>query len=229
MRSLRSGILVGVSLCAVLLVATGPAVAAVADVTQPGDLIWGVHNTVAGGASTISGPLAPGDQSPGYPLNEMPDNAIDHTLDKYLNFGQNNDGVNTGLIVTPSMGQTLVTGLRFQAANDSPNRDPFTFTLEGTNDSDPTLPGTGWALIASGQTGFQTDPGRDIWQIAGSEPSFANSSIYTSYRLLFPTMRGTGQNSMQVAEVEFLGIPEPGTLGLLALGALAALRRRRAR
>jgi len=191
------------------------------DVTAPGDPIFGLRNTVAGGAN--------GDQA-NWPSGEPPAYAINDNIGtKYLNFGQvltgQAAGENTGFYVTPAAGATLVGGLRFATANDSPNRDPLTFTLEGTN-ADPAT--DAWTLIASGDTGLETDPGRNTWQDASTEPVFFNIDAYTSYRLLFPTVRGTGQNSMQIGEVEFLSaepafVPEPSTLLLAAFGLLGLL------
>ncbi len=172
------------------------------DVTAPGDTIVGLHATVAGGLNTYStSGTGPGQ----YPSNEAPPNAINNTLAKYLNFGNTGSipaGYQTGFYVTPASGPSVVTGIRLQTANDNAPRDPVTFTLEGTN-GDPTQPGV-WTLIAQGNTGLQTDPGRNTWQPYGTEAVFNNTAAYTSYRLLFPTVRGTGQNSMQVAEAELL-------------------------
>jgi len=190
------------------------------DVTAPGDPIVGLRNTVAGGAN--------GDQA-NWPGGEAPPNAInDNVGSKYLNFGEvltgQAAGENTGFYVTPAAGPTLVGGLRFATANDGPERDPLTFTLEGTN-GDPAT--DVWTLIASGDTGLATDPGRLTWQAASTEPVFFSADTFTSYRLLFPTLRGTGQNSMQIGEVEFLSgravIPEPSTFLLAALGLLGLL------
>ncbi len=197
------------------------------DVTAPGDPIVGLRNTVAGGAN--------GDQA-NWPGGEPPANAINDNIgNKYLNFGDDTvanqaAGENTGFYVTPAAGETVVGGLRFATANDGDNRDPMTFTLEGTN-GDPAA--DAWTLIASGDTGLATNPGRNTWQDASTEPLFANTDAYTSYRLLFPTLRGGGQNSMQIGEIEFLSaapsVPEPSTLALAALGllSLALFGRRR--
>jgi alpha-tubulin suppressor-like RCC1 family protein len=94
-----------------------------------------------------------------------------------------------------------VSSVRFTTANDFPDRDPMTFTLEGTNGSTSTGP---WTMITSGSTGLTT--GR---YTTGPVISFPNTTVYTSYRVLFPTIRnpntpGLGGNSMQVAEVELL-------------------------
>jgi hypothetical protein len=92
---------------------------------------------------------------------------------------------------------TVVTGLRFTTANDSPARDPMTFTLEGTLGDANTGP---WTLIASGNTGLSTDR-----FATAPDVTFANSIAYKAYRILFPTVRdAVGANSMQIAEVAFL-------------------------
>jgi hypothetical protein len=207
---------------AVVLAFSGLAQAALIDVTTPGDAVIGLNDTVAGGANTLStAGTGPGQ----YPAAETPPMAIDNNQGaKYLNFGGpvSAPGVNTGFYVTPSIGPTIVTGLRFSTANDSPDRDPLTFTLEGTT-GDPAT--AAWSLIASSDTGLLSDPGRNTWQSSASQPFFVNVAAYTSYRLLFPTVRGSGQNSMQIGEVEILGapVPEPSTFVLLGMGAIGLL------
>ena len=166
------------------------------DVTAPGDPVVGLRNTVAGGPN--------GDQA-NWPGGEPPANAINNTFAKYLNFGEVKTGQvageNTGLYVTPLMGSTVLDGMRFASANDNPARDPMTYTLEGTNGNPASA---AWTLIDSGATGLTT--ARNTLQDA---TTFVNTDAYTSYRLLFPTVRGTGQNSMQIGEVQFLGILDP--------------------
>ncbi len=106
------------------------------------------------------GILAPGDQivaidldgptqqSP--PAEQVP-NAIDGTLAKYLNYGD----VNSGFIVTPSAGVSIVDGFQITTANDRAERDPTSWALFGTND--PVTSGNysdgsqeNWMLIDSG-------------------------------------------------------------------------------
>jgi hypothetical protein len=101
-----------------------------------------------------------------------------------------------GVVSGPNV--TVVTGVRFTTGNDAPERDPMTYTLEGTT-GDP-LAG-GWTLIASGVTGFAVDPGRNV---TGAAINFANTIPYRHYRLLFPTVRDASANSMQIAEIELL-------------------------
>ena len=55
-----------------------------------------------------------------YPIGEGPTAAVDHTLAKYLNFGK----VNSGFIVRPLAGRTIVNSLHFTTGNDHPDRDP---------------------------------------------------------------------------------------------------------
>ena len=134
--------------------------------------------------------------SANFPAAESPNNLLDHaTGTKYLNF----DKLNTGFSVTPVRGASVVTAIQFSTANDAPERDPLTFTLEGTTGNPTTGP---WTLLASGSTGWDTDPGR---QITTAAIPVANSASYTSYRVLFPTIRNEGAaNSMQISEVWLL-------------------------
>jgi len=163
-----------------------------ADVTAPGDLVQGVPND--------------GD----WPAAETPDLAIDDNVEtKYLHFKGDfdPDAGPTGFRVKPSVGPTVVTGISFTTANDVPGRDPVAFALYGSNGS---IDGP-YTLIAS----------RDIVDFAGAEewPRFAknatpivlnNATAYTYYQVLITAIRGPvgdSVNSMQIAEVELLGMP----------------------
>jgi hypothetical protein len=159
-----------------------------------------------------------------YPGNESPANAVDATLNKYLNFGKQN----SGLIVTPSIGPTIVDGFEITTANDSEERDPASWALYGTNDAIVSGDNTegnaeSWALIASGDIALPADR-----NTLGPLVSFANGAEYLSYKMLFPTLKNAdATNSMQIAELQLYGVPEPATMCLLGLGGLALLRRRR--
>jgi hypothetical protein len=164
-----------------------------ADVTAKGDPIKGFPN-----------------YSGAWPAAETPDLAIDNSVaTKYLNFA-NSGGTNgktsgsTGFSVTPSVGATVVTGLTFTSANDTPARDPIAWQLVGSNG---TIDGP-WETIASGVI---DDFSRSIdwprnWK--GVTPiGFANTLPFLSYKVTFTALHiPSGANSMQIAEVELLGV-----------------------
>ncbi|CAF3125129.1 unnamed protein product [Rotaria sp. Silwood2] len=177
------------------------------NITQAGDPIVGICNTIAGGNVGGSGV--------NYPITENISNAIDGSLStKYLNFGSSSSGcsgsspagINTGFYVTPTRSNaSIAVGLLFATANDSPNRDPITVTLEGTNATTTAAfnSGTSWTLIYNGSTGISssTDPGRQIYV---SQQIFSNTIAFRSYRLLVTSKRGT-DNSVQYAEAHIVG------------------------
>jgi CotH kinase protein/Chitobiase/beta-hexosaminidase C-terminal domain/Lamin Tail Domain len=154
------------------------------DITQPGDLV-----------------IPTSSNSPG---NETSENAIDNTsATKYLNF----DKLNAGFTVTPSVGDTVVTGLRFTSANDAPDRDPTSYVLSGSRD------GVTFTEIAHGAI-----PDFTV-RIFTVEVAFTNTAAYLTYRLLFPTIRNAATAvAVQISEVEFLGYvgqPPPEFLDLI--------------
>ncbi len=155
-----------------------------------------------------------------YPAGENPANAIDGTTNKYLNFA----GANSGLIVTPSSGLTLVKGFQITTANDAEGRDPATWELYGTNEAIiSTDNSTGlaeiWTLIDSGTISLPS-----ARNTLGDMIAVDNSEVFASYKIMFPTLKVSG-NLMQIAEIQFFGVPEPLTLSLLGLGALVLRRR----
>ncbi len=164
------------------------------DVTSPTDLIELVSGTDDGDGNAGDPPAAEGVE-----------HALDNATQKYLNFLD----LNSGFKVTPSLGATVVSALRLYTANDSPERDPASYLLEGSND------GANFTTIASGSLALPADrnPGGAI----AIDPSihfnqtvaFPNTTAYTAYRLTFPTLRNAGTaNSMQIAEVELLGLTD---------------------
>ena len=134
----------------------------------------------------------------------IPHPAIDDDINtKFLHFkGQTQP---TGFQVSPSIGSTIVTGLTLTTANDAPERDPVTFELSG---STTRIDGP-YTLIARG----------DIVDFAGATSwprftknttpiTFPNKEAYAHYQLLFTHVRDAAHaNSMQIAEVELLGVP----------------------
>ncbi|HSA03336.1 MAG TPA: hypothetical protein P5055_21625, partial [Candidatus Paceibacterota bacterium] len=99
--------------------------------------------SLAGVAYAQKNVVQPGDpilaSSSNHPASEGVANAIDGTQAKYLNFDSKQSGgvveKPSGFVVTPSVGVTWVTGISIQSANDAPERDPKSITLEGSNDN----------------------------------------------------------------------------------------------
>ncbi len=175
-----------------------------------------------GDAALAYGPVA---FESSYPAGENPGNVIDGTLNKYLNFG----GANSGFIVTPGETNPLG-GFRITTANDAPERTPSEYEVYGTNDAIVSADnGNGldenWVLLDSGSLSLPATP-----DTMGSIVAVDNTDTYTSYKLVFTDLVDAGAaNSMQLAEVEFFAVPEPGSAGALLLGGmiLGMFRRRR--
>ena len=142
---------------------------------------------------------------------------------KYLNFGKDNSGI----IVTPSAGSSIVDSLQLTTANDATERDPASWILYGTNDLITSINNTDgnledWTMIDSGNIDLPTD------RLTASDliPVNNTAGAFTSYKLVFPTLRNSGSaNSMQIGDIQLFGtttVPEPSTT-MLCLGALLSL------
>jgi hypothetical protein len=177
----------------------------IGDVTQPGDAITAFNSS----------------GSPSSPPAEGVANVIDNNAaTKYLN--SNFNGTNPGFTVTPSVGLTLVTGIGIRTANDDPERDPSSVTLQGSND------GVNFVDIIANMT---IPTSADRFDQRNFE--FGNAQPFLHYRVFFPTVADAGSSCcMQVGEVELIGqaVPTPAALPAgLGLLALAAVRRWRSR
>jgi len=178
-----------VALAIVLFAVSTAGTWAQTDVTVPGDPVVRVDGSNDGDPD--SGPP---------PAAETEIHAIDDVGQKYLNFLD----LNSGFIVTPAFGPSVVTGLRLYTANDFEDRDPASYVLEGstTGDAGP------FTLISEGPLNLPSDrnPGGSFVPVFNQEISFSNTVAYISYRLTFPTLKdASAANSMQIGEVEFLG------------------------
>ena len=161
------------------------------DITKPGDTIVGVPDD--------------GD----WPGNEAPPLAIDdNTATKYLHFKGDFDpdpGTGgTGFRVTPSASQTIVVGLTFTTANDAEQRDPTDWEVYGSNVS---IDGP-YDLIAKGEiVDFKQTAAWPRFTINETPITFDNDTAYDHYQVLITDVRDrAGGNSMQVAEIELLGM-----------------------
>ena len=158
-----------------------------ADITAPGDTVIGVPDD--------------GD----WPGAEYPALAIDdNTGTKYLHFKGETEP--TGFKVEPALGPTIVTGMTFTTANDAAERDPIMYELYGSNES---IDGP-YELIASGDiVDFAAAEAAPRFTMNATPIEFENSTAYMYYQVMIPAVRDPGSaNSMQVAEVELIGVPE---------------------
>jgi len=136
-----------------------------------------------------------------WPAAEFPRNVIDNGSAKFLHFS--GATMATGFTVQPFVGSSIVTGLTFTSANDSAERDPVKYELSGSNDG---LQGP-WTAIAAGD--IVDFAGATAWvrDTKGTTPiTFENTVAYKFYQVMFPACRGPNQNSMQIREVELLGV-----------------------
>ncbi len=161
-----------------------------------------------------------------YPSGEPPINVIDGDINnKYLNYGENNSGI----IVTPAYGSSVVRAFEIWTANDAPERDPTNWALYGTTDTIASFNNSqgiveNWTLI---DEGYITLP--EARNTSGGIVPVNNiSTSYTSYKMIFPELKDSAAaNSMQISEIQFdTVVPEPAVFLLFGLGSLALLRRK---
>jgi hypothetical protein len=143
-----------------------------------------------------------------YPANESPAKCIDGDVStKYLNFGEED----SGFIVTPLVGPSMLDSFQITTANDAVERDPVVWMIYGTNDEIVTLDnGDGlsenWTLICGGTLALPDErfmPGL-VYVVANQAEPFA------SYKVIFETVKNAAAaNSMQIAEIQLFGTLVP--------------------
>ena len=157
-----------------------------------------------------------------YPADQASTYVIDGNINnKYLNFGKEN----SGFIVTPVFGSSVVRAFEIWTADDVPGRDPTNWVLYGTTDSITSVDNSrgtdeNWTLIDSGYISLPEE--RNTY---GGLVAVSNNTPYTSYKMIFPEIKDSSANSMQIAEIQFDTIPEPAALVFLSICSLALLRR----
>jgi len=166
----------------------------IVDVTAPGDVVKGVPDEPRDGSVA------------GWPDGEYPWLAVDDDVStKFLHF--RGEVSPTGFVVEPAMGPTVVTGLTLTTANDAEPRDPASYEISGSNES---IDGP-YELIAAGDIADFAQA--DAWPrftMNATPITFPNTVAYKYYQVMFPTVRDAANaNSMQIAEVELLGVPGP--------------------
>lgn len=134
-----------------------------------------------------------------YPAGESPNLAIDgSTATKYLNFGREN----SGLIITPAFGPSVLRSFAITTANDAPERDPASVIIYGTNATIVSTDNSGgvgesWTRIAELPLALS-----DNRFTAMAPADVTNSESFVSYKFVFATMKGPGHNSMQISELQ---------------------------
>ena len=153
---------------------------------SPGSPIIAIHEAVGESASPDAEGVA---------------NLLDgSTATKYLNFGKEN----SGFIVTPSAGASVVRAFTITTANDFQARDPVDWELFGTNSEISTVfHGTGksenWAPVATGTLALP-----EVRETAGDQVVFANDVSYTSYKWVCRSLNNSGgADSMQISQFQF--------------------------
>lgn len=157
-------------------------------ILSPGDTIIGIDadGWIAGSNSS-------------YPANEAPIKALDgDTNTKYLNFA----GRNTGFIVTP-YSSGILQSFTITTANDDARRDPIAWAVYGTNDAitssdNSTGLSETWTLIDSGSVALP-----DARYTLGPVVTVNNTTLYSSYKMIYTDLKNNNQTLMQVADVAF--------------------------
>ncbi|WP_411847196.1 PEP-CTERM sorting domain-containing protein [Roseibacillus persicicus] len=155
------------------------------------------------GDSIIAIDTDPSENDSNFPGGEPPTAAIDGDPGtKYLNFGR----TGTGLIVTT--GSSIAKSLTVTTGGDAEGRDPTSYQVYGTNDAITSANNSdglaeSWTLLDTGSLSLPSDR-----NTAGAAVNLTNSSAYSSYKIVFPTMKDISQNSIQFSEIQFYDGPD---------------------
>ena len=184
-------------LCAVLgLPATAMANREPAEnILDPKDIAVAIKDTVKGGPNLLIG------------LNDNSQNEqVEKIFDGNPRSKHFNKGKQPGFVVSPGIGASILTGIRFVTGNDSTGRDPLWITIEGSNTEKAFHEGVNeFSLIYEGSSGLENQLERNTW---GQTIPFENAKAYKSYRVLVSKSRGGSHAGAQYSEVELLGVPE---------------------
>ncbi len=134
------------------------------------------------------------------PPNETAVNAFDNsTSTKWLDFATNNPSTRASWIqyqYTNGL-RYVVTSYTITSANDAPERDPANWRLLGSNDG-----GTNWTTLDARSN--------QVFTARFQKQSFSttNTAAYNLYRLQIDSVfNPASANSVQLAELEFIGTP----------------------
>ena len=134
-----------------------------------------------------------------WPSAESPDKVVDaNTNSKFLTFRNNNAGV----ILKPTNSNLVFNRLSLWTANDYPDRDPASYIIYGstsnlTGSAGTNIPISSLTAIASGNVTLQ-----NARRTGPTVIQFANSVAYTSYVVVFPTVRNSSEPLTQISEIQ---------------------------
>ncbi len=134
-----------------------------------------------------------------WPSAEGPDKVVDANTDsKFLTFRNNNAGV----ILKPTNANLVFNRLSLWTANDWIDRDPASYIIYGstsdlTGSAGTNIPISSLTAIASGNVTLQ-----NARRTGPTVIQFANSVAYTSYVVVFPTVRNSSEPLTQISEIQ---------------------------
>jgi hypothetical protein len=197
--------------------------ASAADVSQYRVIVSNVVGPVTSAAvpftllSTLADVTTPGDPNSSFIGATLTPNGAANTIDN-TNSTFAINGVNgavpftgpSGLVVSPSLGSTIVTGIRLYAANNNPQDDPADYLLEGSTDG-----GSTFTFIASNSISMPAarnlavgTPVNPTTQFLAQD-TFTNGIGYSTYRVTFLTVKDpTTAGTLQIGEIELLGVAD---------------------
>ena len=176
-------------------------------ITTCSETVYGICNTIADGNSIVA---TVKNIRCHYPDDQPPERALDCSVssgNKYVNFGACTGatsspecGLDSGFYFTNSRGASLLQQFRFCTADDSPERDPLTISIAGSNATGNALVyGSSWTSIYVGPSGLVNTTSR---LTCGNTIAVNSTAYYSSYRVLITEKRNTS-NSVQYSEVSF--------------------------
>jgi len=137
--------------------------------------------------------------------------AIDGSLYEYVNYGLNGSNAPfvgpVGIIVTPVVGETVVTGLRVFTSGDHPEADPADYLLEGSLDGGATFTPVSGGLLGLPAQRNLYGGAINVTNQVFKEVDFANTSGYTTYRVTFTNVNNSSAvlNGLQLGEIQLVG------------------------